>query len=92
MFLTNDKFAIVIANGVFNKVWIGMDNHPDVQDDMRNIMQTVKMMGIIEENTFCFENISHEQVTALYADIEGKIYARTRELKDETGFCGMNRL
>ena len=50
------------------------------------------MMGIIEENTYSFEDINHKQITALYKEIEGKIYASTRELKDETGICGMNRL
>ena len=39
-----------------------MDDLPETKDDMRNIMQTISMMGIPTENIFVEEDISHDRV------------------------------
>ena len=74
-FLPEDKFAMIIANEVFSKSWIGMHNLPDVKDDLKNIMQTVRMMGIPKTNTFSYLDITHDQIENLYADVTQKILA-----------------
>ena len=46
-----------------------MHNLPDVRDDLNNIMQTVRMMGIPKTNTFSYLDINYDQIEELYADI-----------------------
>ena len=36
-FCTEDKFAIIIANEFFNDIYIGMENLPAVNDDLKVI-------------------------------------------------------
>ena len=37
-----------------------MNDLPEVNDDYNNILQTVGMMQILEENTFAHKNIKHQ--------------------------------
>ena len=49
---SQNKFALIFANEKFSEEYIGMDDLPEVNDDFKNIQQTVKMMSIPQENIF----------------------------------------
>ena len=65
---------------MFDKKWVGMDNLPEVKDDIRNILQAVGMMGIPQENIYVEQDIDHKRVKEVYEEVTYRIYARTREL------------
>ena len=55
--LSKNKFAIIFANENYSNENIGMIDLPEVNDDFKNIFQTVKMMNIPDENIFAEKNI-----------------------------------
>ena len=60
LFLQKTKFALIIGNQFYDEGYIRYGDLPAVVDDLRNAKHTVKMMGILSENTFVMKNVSHE--------------------------------
>ena len=54
------KYAIIICNQHYDKKYIALGNLPAVVDDFKNAKHTVKMMGILPENTFELRDISYD--------------------------------
>ena len=54
-----EKFAIIFANEYYSDDYIGMSDLPPVNDDFKNIIQTVEMLYIPSKNIFAFKNIKH---------------------------------
>ena len=62
-----------------------MDDLPPVNDDFDNMLQTVRMFDILEENTFAYKNVVHEQVQNIYRHVTNTIFVRTRPLQEDCG-------
>ena len=62
-----------------------MDDLPPVNDDFDNMLQAVRMFGILEENTFAYKNVNHEQVEKVYQHVTNTIFVRTRPLQEDCG-------
>ena len=43
------------------------------------------MFGILEENTFAYKNVQHEQVEKVYRHVTNTIFVRTRPLQEDCG-------
>ena len=65
-----------------------MNDLPSVEDDHRNIRQTVKMLHIPEENIFEIENATNDQMIKITQKLTQIILARGRVPKMETGIYG----
>ena len=65
-----------------------MNDLPSVEDDHRNIRQTVKMLHIPEENIYEIENATHDQMIKITQKLTQIILARGRVPKMETGIYG----
>ena len=65
-----------------------MPNLPAVMDDLQTALQTVKMIGIFQENTKTRSDATHEEMIELYTDLTNRILADTKELKNRTGILG----
>ena len=62
-----------------------MNDLPEVNDDYNNILQTVRMMQILKENTFAYKNVKHQKVVQVFDHVKRTIIAKTRSLKPTTG-------
>ena len=51
-FRSEDKFALVLSNKTYDTSKTTMKSLPAVEDDHRNIKQTIKMLHIPDENVF----------------------------------------
>ena len=80
-----DKFAIIFANEYYSDDYIGMSDLPPVNDDFKNIIQTVEMLYIPSKNIFAFKNIKHQKMREVYEHVTNTIVAQTRCLKERTG-------
>ena len=65
-----------------------MSNLPEVNDDFKNILQTVKMMNIPDENIYAEKNIKFDKVKEIYLNLTYTIIARTKSLTENTGIFG----
>jgi hypothetical protein len=61
--LRSTKFALIICNQFYDKKYITLGDLPAVVDDLRNAKHTVKMMGILPDNTFVMKNVSHDELS-----------------------------
>ena len=64
-----------------------MTNLPAVVNDFRTTKHTVKMMGILPENTYDLHDASHEQMTEFYDWFRFKIAVQSKFLDNDTGIC-----
>ena len=85
MIQAENKIALLIANEKFDKEYIGMPNLPPVNDDLKNILQTVGMLHIPEENIHAYKNIKYDKMKSILNHISHIVCARTRRLKSNTG-------
>ena len=53
---------MILCNEKYNNKYIALGNLPAVIDDFKNAKHTVKMMGILKENTFELKDVSHEEL------------------------------
>ena len=65
-----------------------MDQLPDVNDDLKNILQAVRMMKIPSENTFAFKNIKFNKVKEIITRVTHLLKVKTRSLGNRTGIFG----
>ena len=65
-----------------------MKDLPSVEDDHRNIRQTVKMLHIPDENIFEIQDASHDQMSKITQRLTEIVLARGRVPKMETGIYG----
>ena len=67
-----------------------MRDLPEVNDDFMNMMHTVRMMHIPEENIFAFRDVKFAKVKEIYVHTTNMICACTRSLSERTGIlCGI---
>ena len=69
-----------------------MNDLPEVNDDYNNILQTVRMMQILKENTFAYKNVKHQKVVQVFDHVKRTIIAKTRSLKPTTGICDPSKI
>ena len=79
------KFAVILCNEDYDKMYTTMDSLPAVKDDLKVARQTVKMMGILPENTKEMYNASKDEIEEYFAWIELRMCAFTRPLDEFTG-------
>ena len=60
-----------------------------VKDDHLNIRQTVEMMNIPDVNVFEIRDATWKQMEDLDVEINQLVMLRSKELKNETGICGL---
>ena len=90
-FLKQNKFAVVVYSDTYSEKVNGMINLPEVNDDYKNTMQLVHLMGIPQQNIFVLKNTTFDEIDALYKKLTLIIIAQTKELVNSTGvFCGDN--
>ena len=87
-FRKEDKFALILSNMTYNTSKTTMKDLPAVQDDHRNIKQTVQMLNIPEENVFEAENVTYDKMIEITTRMTELILSRSRVLKLETGILG----
>ena len=86
-FKRRDKLAIIISNEKYGKTI--MADLSAVKDDHLNIRQTVEMMNIPDVNVFEIRDATWRQMEDLDVEINQLIMLRSKELKNETGICGV---
>ena len=57
-----------------------MHDLPEVNDDFKNILQTVGMMHIPAENIFAHKNVKYNKVKEIYTHVTNTIRAQTKSL------------
>ena len=85
LFLRSTKFALIICNEFYDKRYITLGDLPAVVDDLRNAKHTVKLMGILPENTFVMKNVSHDELSKQINQLFSKFDVLTNILKNTTG-------
>ena len=91
-FLQKTKYAAVICNQIYDQKVITLKDLPAVVDDYKNAMHTIKMMGILPENTFEIRNASYGEVEELYAWLRDRIAVQAKILVNKTGIIGQKGL
>ena len=64
-FRGEDKIALIISNKTYDASKTTMKDLPSVEDDHRNIRQTVKMLHIPDENIFEVQDATHDQMSKI---------------------------
>ena len=88
-FRVEDKFALVLSNKTYDPEKTTMKSLPAVEDDHRNIKQTVKMLQIPDENIFEIHDATFDQMEEIKERFTNKIQPRVRILKPDTGIYGI---
>ena len=83
------KFAVLLCNEDYDQMYTTMDSLPAVKDDLKVARQTVKMMGILPENTKEMYNAQYDEIHNYFAWLSDRICAFTRPLDDFTGIIGL---
>ena len=82
------KIALLVLNQYYDPDYTTFGDLPAVVDDMKNARQLVKMMGILEENTFVLVDATHQQIEEINKIIGNRIAVLSSPLKDFTGVQG----
>jgi hypothetical protein len=72
-FRTEDKFALVLSNKTYDPSKTTMKSLPAVEDDHRNIKQTIAMLNIPDENVFEVKDATYDQMEEIKQRITDKI-------------------
>ena len=78
----------MLCNKDYNEKYITLGSLPAVLDDRKNAKHTVKMMGILQENTFEITNASHHGIEKITKWLGLRVIVQTRVLKQKTGIKG----
>ena len=67
-----------------------MSDLPPVNDDHKNIRQTVEMMNILEENIYELKNASRKDMDELEKTLNQQVKIRSKVLDNNMGICGID--
>ena len=73
LFRQKDKFALVLSNKTYDPTKTSMNSLPAVEDDHRNIKQTIAMLHIPDENVFELKDATYDQMEEIKQRIIDKI-------------------
>ena len=80
---------MVVCNQNYNEDYITLGDLPAVADDYKNAKHTVRMMGILPENTFEVRDASFDELDETIEWLSYRIAALTRVLESRTGIVGI---
>ena len=83
------KYAIVICNQFYDKKYVALGNLPAVVDDFKNAKHTVKLMGILPENTFEMKDVSYIEIEEKFRWLCWRVKVQTKVLTNTTGILGI---
>ena len=82
------KFAVILCNEDYDETYTTMPSLPAVKDDLKVARQTVKMMGVLPENTKEMYNATYDEIDEYFGWLELRMCAFTRALSEFTGIQG----
>ena len=82
------KFAVILCNEDYDETYTTMPSLPAVKDDLKVARQTVKMMGVLPENTKEMYNATWDEIDEYFGWLELRMCAFSRPLSEFTGIQG----
>lgn len=78
-----------VCNKTYDVKFITLGDLPAVIDDQKIANQTIKMLGILPENTFEFTDATSDELDEIIDWLQHRIAVLTRILQKNTGLFGI---